>query len=880
MARWRRFRGIFGPEPRRDVDDELSFHLEMRIREFVERGESPARARELAVQRFGDYQSSRIECVEISKRRARSMARTAYMAELRQDAGYALRILRRTPGFAIVAVGTLALGIGATSAIFSVVHGVLLQPLPFRNAERLYRVRMLYPDGTAYAALSAPDFMSVREDNRVFEEVEAYSTGIFTLLGAGEPTEVRGATVSDGLFAMLGLPTVHGRGFLPEEHQPERGNVAVLDHGFWQRMFGGDRGVLGRPVSVGGDLYTIVGVLAPGAGLPADADMYAPLEYGATFSSTTATARRSEYLAVVGRARPGVDAGTIDDDLRRIGTRLQAEFPGSNARLTINAIALHQMIVGDVRTPLMVLMGAVGFVLLVACANVANLLLARASARQGELAVRAALGAGRLRLLRQLSTEAIVLGLAGGAGGLAIAYWGTRALVAAQPADIPRLDEVGVSGAVVLFTLGTASATSLIFGVLPALQATAGRLTRALREGGRAGAGSAGQRMRAALVVAEMALAVVLLTGAGLLIRSFVELTRVQPGFRAEQAMAFRLTLQGDEYQRAPQLRNRVAQFEERVRALPGVIAVAGTTVLPLNGLGSILNFAVEGAPPPPPDVNQEIAIASITPGYFRAIGTPIRHGRPFTDRDHSEAPPVAIVNEAAVRRWFPDQDPIGRRVIVGNSTREIVAVVADVLQRDPGQQAAPQLFAPYTQATTRSIRIVVRTAGDPLALASSIRAEIRALDPNLAIAEFTPLEQLVIRSVARPRFYTALLGLFAGVALALAATGIFGVMSYAVAQRTREISIRMALGARAGTVLRTIVGRALALAAVGAVLGIAAAAALGRVIQKQLFGVALLDPWTIGAVVLVLGLSAAAASFLPARRAARLDPAAALRES
>jgi predicted permease len=380
-------------------------------------------------------------------------------------------------------------------------------------------------------------------------------------------------------------------------------------------------------------------------------------------------------------------------------------------------------------------------------------------------------------------------------------------------------------------------------------------------------------------VIAEMALSVVLLTGAGLLIRSFVGLTRVAPGFTAEQAMAFRIAMQGDEYARGQQIRDRVAQFEARLRALPGVSSVASTTVLPLSGPGGLIDFAVVGAPPPPPDVNREIGIASITPEYFTAIGTPLRRGRGFTSHDHDKAPPVAIINEAAVRRWFPGRDPIGQQVEMSGVRREVVGIVADVRQRHPGQPVAPQLFTPYAQRTSRTVRIVVRSATDPIALAPAIRSEIRALDPNLAITDFTPLEQLVSRSVARPRFYTGLLALFAGVALALAATGIFGVMSYAVAQRSREISIRMALGARAGQVLGMIVGRAVALAALGAILGIAGALALGRVIQNQLFGVTVADPVTLSAVILVLVGSAAAASFLPARRAAALDPASALRE-
>ena len=804
---------------------------------------------------------------------------TRYLRELRQDFGYALRMLRRSPGFTAVAVFTLALGIGANSAIFSVVQGVLLESLPYRDAERLHSVRTLYPDGTTYS-LSAPDFMSIREGNRVFEQVDAYSLGIFTLLGVGEPQEVRGATLSDGLADVLGMRMVVGRGFAREDHQPGRANVAVLSHGFWQRQFGGDTTVPGRTVSIGGNPYTIVGVFAAGARLPAEADLYTPIEYGPTFSAATAQGRRSEYLTVLGRAKAGLVSSQIDADLLRLGAELQRTFADSNATLTFSSRPLPDVILGNVRSPLFVLLGAVAFVLLVACANVANLLLARASARQPELAVRAAIGAGRGRLLRQLLSEAVVLGLAGGVLGLAVAFGGTKALVAARPADLPRLDEIGVNGKVVLFTLAVSVLTSLLFGMLPAVQATGSRLLRSLQENGRSGSGAAGNRLRASLIVAEMALAVMLLTGAGLLIRSFVELTRVPAGFQAEQAMAFRLALQGSAYPGPPQLRSRVAELEARVRALPGVAAVGSSNLLPVSGLSSMINFSVDGAPPPPPNVNAEIGMSSATPTYFTTLGSPIRRGRDFTDRDHGDAPPVAIINDAGARRWFGAEDPIGRRVTAGSASREIVGIVGDLLQGHPGEPTKPQLFVPYAQRPTRQIRIVVRAAGDPLTLAGAIRGEIRALDANLAIAEFTPLNQLVTRSLAQPRFYTALLTLFAAVALALAATGIFGVMSYAVAQRSREIGIRMALGAAAKDVLRLIVGQSLALSALGLVVGFAGALALGRVLREQLFGVGLVDPTTMAAVGLLLLATAVAASVLPARRALGLDPASALRDS
>ncbi len=875
--RWSPFRRPLGPDPAGDVEDELSFHVEMRVRDLIKQGESPERARQLALQRFGDYETSRTECVEIDERRTRQMARSEWFAELRQDLSYAVRTLRRTPGFTAVAVASLALGIGATSAIFSVVHGVLLEALPYPAAERLYEVRTVYPDGTEYP-LSAPDFMSIREGNRAFERVEAFSTGTFTLLGDPEPKEVRGASVSDGLFEMLGLGMAVGRGFRPEEHQPGQGAVSVLGHDFWRREFGGDPAVIGRTLTVGGDPYTVIGVLAPGAELPQAADMFTAITYDSAFSASNEAARRGEFLQVFGRARPATDATTLNSDMRRVGTTLQASFPRTNERLTFSATSLRDIIVGDVRTPLLMLLGAVIFVLLVACANVANLLMARASARQDELAVRAALGAGRGRLVRQLLTEAVVLSIVGAVVGLFVAYWGTRALVAAQPADIPRLDEIGVNGTVVLFTFAVAIITGLAFGVLPAMGSTGTALMGAIREGGRGGSGAGGHRVRSGLVVAEMALAVVLLTGSGLLIRSFIELTRVNPGFQPERAVSFRMTMQGDRYQNGAAIRGQVAAVLDRMRALPGVTATAATTLLPLSGRGALVDFAV-GNEPPPPGVNAEIGFASITPDYFKAVGTPLIRGRTFTAADDTGAPLVVVINRAGAQQWFPGRDPIGQRAVASGAEREIVGVVADVLQRNPGAAPLAQMYAPLAQRTSRSARIIVRTAGDPLALAGSIRAEVHALDPNLPVAELNPLGQLLTKSMARPRFYTSLLSLFAGVALALAGIGIFGVLSYSVAQRAREIGIRMALGAGAGGVVRMIVSRAMILASIGLGIGIALAIGLGRVLRSQLFGVSVFDPATLGGVVLVLIASAALASWLPARRAAAVDPASVLRE-
>jgi putative ABC transport system permease protein len=879
MPRLTRFRRMFGLEPKADVETELSFHVEMRVRELIEQGETPERARALALQRFGDFDRARQACVEINQRRRRRMDRAEFLTELKQDIGYAFRMMRRTPGFTAAALVTLALGIGANSAIFSVVNGVLLESLPYRDAGRLHLVQMLYPDGTKYDALSAPDFMSVRAEARVFEQVEAIELRNVTVLGAGEPQEIEGAFVSDGLFELLGFGVSMGRPFRPEENRPGQANVTILSHGLWQRLFGGDAGVLGRTITSAGVSYTIVGVAAPGAVLPYRGELYFPIEYRPIFDATTAQGRRSEFLLVIGRARADADAGTIDTDVKRIGTQLQAAFKQTNDGLTFASEPLREVLVGEVQRPLFVMLGAVGFVLLVACANVANLLLARGSARHGELSVRAAVGAGRARLIRQLITESILLGLVGGVLGLGLAYGSTQALIAARPADLPRIDDIHLNGTVVLFTFGAALFTSLVFGFIPAMQATNEHLLRGLQESGRSsGGGRRTHRLRSTLVVAEMALAVILLTGAGLLIRSFIALTQVNPGFQPDGAITLRLTFQGAEYKDGEQVRNRVAQLITRVRELPQVTAVAAGSILPLGGLGALNDFAVDGAPPPPPDVNQEIAVAGATPEYFKAIGAPLIRGRLFTDLDQPKSPPVVLLNEAAAKKWFPNQDPIGRRVLSGGP-REVVGIVGDVLQRTPGQPAVAQMFVPYTQRTGRTIRLIVRTSGDPLTLASAVREQVRALDPNLPLPQATPLADVVTRAVARPRFYMSLLTLFAAVALILSATGIFGVMSYAVAQQSKEIGIRMALGAKASDVVRSIVGRALGLAGAGVIVGVGAAVLLGGFLGNQLFGVTRFDPATLVSVIAVLMASAALASLLPATRAARIDPIRAFRE-
>jgi putative ABC transport system permease protein len=878
MSRRSRFRQLFGPDPQGDVDDELAFHLAMRVDELVARGEPADRARELARQRFGEFEHTRAACVTISRRRERRMLRMEWLREFVQDLGYAARLLRRTPGFALVAVLTLALGIGATSAVFTVVDAVLLEGLPYKDAERLHLVRTVYPDGTEYP-LSAPDFMSVQALARSLDRVEAHSRTILALSGLGEPREARGARVSTGLFEMLGIGTALGRPFHPDEHQPGRTGVAVLDHGFWMRELGGDAAVLGRSLMIAGEPCVVIGVLPAGVGLPERTDVYLPLEYGETFDASTARGRRGEFLRVIGRAGPGQTADGVTADLRRVGTQLQREFPQTNERLTFGAAPVFDLLVKDARTPLLVLFGAVGLLLLVACANVANLLLARGSARRSELAVRAALGAGRGRLVRQLVAEALLLGVIGGALGAALASAAVRALVWARPADLPRLDAIAVDATVLLFTLACALLTALVFGVVPALHATGHRLLEFLRAGGRGAGDVGGARLRGALVVAETTLAVVLLVSAGLLVRSFIEMSRVHPGFEPDQAVSFRVMLQGAQFREREAVFRSTAAMVARLEALPGVTAAAAAGELPLNGLGNMVGFAVIGGPPPPPNVNAEIGAIGVTPAYLRAVGATLLRGRPIEARDNAaEAPPVALINEAGVAKWFAGVDPIGKRVDA-NGEYEIVGVVSDIRQHDLREPAAPQVIVPFRRMATRGVHFIVRGTGEVSALGGAIRRAIGEVDPTVPVSEFAPLEAVVATSMARPRFFTALLSVFAGAALVLAAVGLFGVLSYSVVQRTREIGVRLALGAKTRQVTVMIVGSALRLVGVGLVLGVSVAIGTGRVLRSQLFGVETTDALTIGVIAAVLALAALAASYLPARRAASLDPGAVLRE-
>ena len=804
------------------------------------------------------------------------------MDHLRQDLLYALRRLVKAPAFTVVAVVTLALGIGANTAIFSVVNGVLLKPLPYPESERL--VGVYHTANGRRAVMSGPNFTDVARTATSFENAAAISTGRMILTGQGEPIRIPVANVSASLFNVLRVRPILGRTFNADENTPGRTSIVVLSYGLWQQRFGGDPDVVGRRIQLDGVSREVVGVMPQGFSYPADRQAWLPVEYDQNFVTRQ---RGAWYLDVVARLKPGVTTQQSATEVETIGRNLAREYPDADAEIGMTTYPLREAMVGDIRRAVFVLLGAVGFVLLIACANVANLLLARAAAREPEMAVRTALGAGRGRLVRQLLTESIILALVGAAFGLLLAVWGVEFLTSLKPQGIPRLDNIRIDGAVVLFTMAIAVVTGVLFGVAPAFTATRG-LTASLKEGGR-GAVTArgGARLRGALVVAELALAVMLLAGAGLLMRSFIKLQAVDPGFRPEQALTFELTLPEARYKEDPQIISFFDRLLPRLRALPGVRAAAAVMGLPLSGMDFVISFEVEGRPPVPPSQRPAMQVRVATPDYFSTIGIPLKRGRGFSDDDRQGTTPVVLITETAARMFFPNEDPIGKTIKLGwgrgggarrRAGGEVVGIVGDVKEAGLDEPNPPHIYMPLRQWPVGFMSIVVKTATAPPTLADAARTEVYAVDPNLPVSNVRTLDEIVARSISQPRFYMLLLAIFAGVALALAAIGIFGVLSYAVAQRTREIGIRMALGAQQHTVIGLVVREAMLLVAFGVASGTIAALVLSRTMTKMLFSVAPTDPATFAIVAAGLLAVALLASYLPARRATRVDPVVALR--
>src|SRR5215204_2074834 len=799
-----------------------------------------------------------------------------------RDLRYAIRALLRQPGFTAAVVLTLALGIGANTAIFSVVNGVLLRPLPYPNDAQLMMLRTRFASGQTETA-SLPDYTDWKAQSSSFSRVSAYASSNDNLAAVGgEPERVPSARVLPDFFATLGVSPSAGRWFLPEEFVFGAHRVVVLSHGLWQRRFGANRSIIGQTITLNARPYTVVGVAPESMRLPARAQLWSPYTYD---PAGRPPGRRSDFLAVVARLKPGVTEARARADMNAVGRRLAETYPRTNEGVGVEVQSLHDRLVGSIRPALLVFTAAVALVLLIACANVANLLLARATAREREMAVRAALGAGRNRLVRQMLTESLVLSAAGGALGLTLAWWGVQALKAAAPPTLPRLNEIGLDPVALGFTAMAVVVTGLLFGLAPAMRGSAFALHATLSAGGRAGIGGGrGERLRGILVVAQVALALVLLVGSGLLVRTFSRLQEVDLGFDSGHVLTAQIVLPAAKYPGAEQQLTFFNALRERLAATPGVQVVGLTTDVPLGGGYNYLTFNVIGRAAAGPGESSPDAIpTTASPEYFSAMKIPLQAGRLFDVTDVPNGPQVAIVNRELVQKHFAGQNPIGERITFGNPTDStgwmtIVGVVGSTRLEGVGLETYPQVFIPLTQAPVPFLYVVARTTGDPLALAPVLRRELTTLDPAQPISDVASMDERAASSVAQFKLNSVIVTLFATVALVLASVGIFAVISYAVAQRTREIGIRMALGAARTDVLRLIVRDGMSPAVIGVVIGTAGAFGVTRLMRSLLFGVSATDPMVFGAVATMLVMVAIGACYLPARRASRVDPNVALR--
>ena len=806
------------------------------------------------------------------------------MGDLWQDVRYGARVLLKSPGFTLVAAVALALGVGATTAIFSVMNAVLWRPLPFKEADRLVMIWMdnrrlgMHEDIHSY-----PNYLDYRGQNTTFANLSVFYTQGFNLTGAGEPERVVGSAATASFFDVMGTQPALGRAFTEEEDQNGRDMVVVLGHGLWQRRFGGDPKIVGQNVSLNGRPRTVVGVMPAGFAFPSkEIDLWVPLAP----DQQTAQLRSTFWLTMVGRLKPGATIEQARAEMGNISARLEQQYSEYMGGYGVNLVALHTQVVGRVRPALFVLLGAVGFVLLIACANVANLLLARAASRSRELAVRAALGAGRARIVRQLLTESVLLALVGGLGGALVAVWGLDVLKSLAPADTPRLDQIGVDARVFGFAFGLSCLTALVFGLAPALQSSKPDLNETLKEGGRSNTtGVRGRRLREWLVVSEIALTLVLLVGAGLLLKSFMRLQEFNLGYKPEGVLTARVSLPRARYDKPAKVGAFYEQLTERLRNSPGVEGVAAVGTVLLSNTPNSTIFTIEGRPNPPAAERVEIPLDPVTPDFFKVMGTPLVRGRFFDARDKDGVQPVAIVNETFARRFFPNEDPLGRRFIYGDPSPDndqwltIVGVVGDMKRTDFNSEVRPETFYPHAQGPSNSMMLVVRGAGgDAASLAGLVRSQVRALDPDQPVFGVRTMEEQLAERRAQHRFNMILLAVFAGLALVLAAVGLYGVMAYSVTLRTHELGVRMALGARAADVFRLVIGRGMLLAALGVGCGLLASLVLTRVMSSLLYGVSATDPVTFGGVALALAAVALAACYLPARRATKVDPMNALR--
>jgi putative ABC transport system permease protein len=806
------------------------------------------------------------------------------MQNLLQDLRYAFRILAKSPGFTSIAILTLALGIGANTAIFSVVHGVLLKPLAFRDPSRLVIVAEKSPFPTI--STSYQNYVDWREQSHSFQAMEATRAAGLSLTGAGEPELLAARMVTAGLFPLLGVEAREGRTFLSDEDRAGSAPVALLTYGLWQRRFGGSKEIIGKTIHLDSRPYTVVGVLPPGFQLLQPADIFVPF---VPWAATLPDDRNwHPGIIVVARLKAGVSREQARAEMVGITKRLEQQYPDYNTGTSADVVGLQEQMVQNVRPALILLLGAVTLVLLIACVNVANLLLARAAARGREVAIRTALGAGRTRLVRQLLTESILLSLGGGLLGIGFAWGSLGPLLKISAGSIPQVVPIQLDRSVLAFTFGVSLLTGLFFGLVPALRTAKLDLRETLNEGSRGSTSGPGHhRLRGVLVASEIALAVLLLVGSGLLLRSFSRLQEVPPGFRPDHLLVADIPLSPTAYAK-PDLRYELFdRLLERSKALPGVRSAGAASFLPVSGGGSIMHFNITGHPPKTPHDYVAVGYRTITPNYLETLGVPLLQGRLLTPADNEKSPAVVVINAAMAKTYFPGENPLGKRLQLGATpdkdvpTMEIVGVVGDVR---PGLGVDPQteMYLPYRQADlvlpVFQLSLVLRTADDPQFQAPALRSTLAEIDPNQPLVKVRTMEDNMAATVAQPRFRTWLIGIFAAVALVLAAVGVYGVMSYTVTQRTGEIGIRVTLGAQSEDVFTTIVGEGLRLALAGVGVGILAALALTRLLQSFLYGISAYDPLTFLGVAVLLTTVAAAASFFPARRATLVDPMVALR--
>src|SRR5262252_1993784 len=797
------------------------------------------------------------------------------MQTLLQDLRYGARILLKQPVFTLIAVLTLGLGIGANTAIFSLVNAVLLRSLPFSEPERLVWTWGEFSGGNR-ASTSPPDFLDYRAQNRSFEELAATYFNSFNLTGAGEPERIVGSSVTANFFQALGVRLVQGRAFLPEEERSSPAQVAIIGQGLWQRRFGGDPQIIGKTIQLDGRSHTVVGVAPDATRVLQEAEIWTPL----TFDDPEMKIRRFHFLRAVGRLKQGVTLQQAQADIDSVSAGLEKLYPESNKDWRLRLVPMREYLVGETRRPLYVLLGAVGFVLLIACANVANLTLAQASRRQKEVALRHALGADRTRLIRQMLTESALISVIAGTIGLLLAWWGSDLLRALAQDSIPRVGEISLDNRVLGFTLLVSLLTGVVFGLAPAMQASRPDLNETLKEGGKGGgSGSRGGRARNALIVIEVAMALVLLVGAGLLIKSFRRLQEVDPGFDPRNLLTMRLFLPQSKYAEPQQRQAFFEQALKRIESLPGVQAVGTSTWIPTLGGGDTY-FTIEGRPFPDPNRKVTAFNPMVSHDYLRAMKIPLIKGRHFTEPEtKEEKAKTVIINEAFARAYFASIEPLGKRLIIDMGepwTCEIVGVAGDTTQFALNLGALPTMYLPSIRAGVAAV--VVRASGDPLALTASVREAVREVDRDQPIANIRSMEQIMSSMAGESRFGALLLGVFAAVALLLSAIGIYGVIAYSVAQRTREIGIRMALGAQGRSVLGLVIGQGMKLALIGVGVGIAGALALTRVLSSLLFNVSATDPLTFVVVSTLLSLVALLACYVPARRATKVDPMIALR--